>query len=221
MNIKKKTYEYLETKNCLKKEFYKIKVKHSFLNKVLSYDEWNLNVNLYGKYEYTFTYKNNEVLLKGINDQEKISKEEYQELIEKLENGLICKEIEEMTLEKSDYILSDDLVSLKIKEDSLTNSMVTIILNNQTNDTYMYGEPYSIEYEKEGSWYQLNPIIEHYGFTLIGYNLKPKESKEVKIDWEWIYGKLSEGKYRIIKDVFLANSNGYPKVFIGAEFTIS
>lgn len=55
--MKKKTYKYLENKNCLKAKINSIKVNHSFLNLILFYDESNIKVNLYEKYEYTFTKK--------------------------------------------------------------------------------------------------------------------------------------------------------------------
>lgn len=60
-------------------------------------------------------------------------------------------------------------------------------------------------------------------FNMIAYILKPKESRKITVDWEYYYGKLSPGKYRLIKDVFsesdipIEESN---KVYIGAEFEI-
>jgi hypothetical protein len=104
--------------------------------------------------------------------------------------------------EKSKYVESDNLVNLRVKEESLTDSRVTLILENHTDKTYIYGAGYSIEYEKDGIWYEMIPINDM-AFISIGYILKPNELKEITVDWEYHYGKLTSGKYRIIKGVFL------------------
>lgn len=60
-------------------------------------------------------------------------------------------------------------------------------------------------------------------FVSIGYIIEPKETKQIKITWEYHYGKLSSGKYRIIKDVFrnidipIDENDNY---YIAVEFTI-
>lgn len=89
-NIEKKAYEYLETKGCTKSHIKTIKIKQSFINRLLSYDEWNIEVNIYNKYQYIFTYKNKEIVLRGLNDEGKLSKEEYQDLLEEFESGKSC-----------------------------------------------------------------------------------------------------------------------------------
>ena len=52
---------------------------------------------------------------------------------------------------------------------------------------------------------------------MIGYILKPDESKEIDIDWSYGYGKLPKGDYRIIKSVFSDNN----EIYISGEFTIN
>lgn len=124
---------------------------------------------------------------------------------------------------KSDTIINEDgLVSMSVNEESITNSKAIFTLVNHTNETYIYGNSYSIEYEKDGIWYDLKPIND-LNFTLIAYYLKAKESIKMEIDWEWYYGKLTPGKYRIIKAVF--RESDIPivpsdEVYIEAEFII-
>jgi hypothetical protein len=124
--------------------------------------------------------------------------------------------------EKSKYTVSEDLASMRVKEGSLTKSKVTLILENNTDDDYSYGNPYSIEKEEDSIWYELKPIKELF-FTLPAYGLKAKESIEIEINWESAYGKLTPGKYIIVKGVFrdidVPIEEG-DMVYISAEFTI-
>lgn len=117
---------------------------------------------------------------------------------------------------KSKYDVSSNLVIMEVKEGSLTNTKATLIMTNHTNDNYTYGNPYFIEKEKDGTWYELKTINDLF-FTMPAFELKANSSVEFEIDWEYGYGKLESGKYRIIKDV--SNSKG-ERIYIAAEFTI-
>ena len=90
-------------------------------------------------------------------------------------------------------------VSVSISNISLTGATITIKDTSITK--YTYGEWYKLEKEIDGKWYEVNTKIENYGFNSIGYNVD--ENNEVKfiMDWEWLYGELPLGSYRIIKEV--------------------
>lgn len=132
--------------------------------------------------------------------------------------------------DESEYMVSDNLLTLKAKESSLTKSSVSLILENHTNDNYIYGNSYSIEYQKEGIWYEIIPNSKM-DFNMIGYILNSKDSKEIIINWEKLYGKLSSGKYRIIKEVYIEseqleepidiyNFETSEIIYISEEFTV-
>jgi hypothetical protein len=124
--------------------------------------------------------------------------------------------------EKSKYVLRNDLVSISVNEESLTDSKATFTLINHTDENYDYGEPYLIEYEKDNIWYVMPPI-NNMDFNLPAYILEPNKSRKITADWEYHYGKLSPGKYRLIKDVFRESDipiEESDKVYIGAEFII-
>jgi len=108
-------------------------------------------------------------------------------------------------------VITDDLVSLIVKEGSLTNSGATFILENHTDNSYRYGGSYSIEKERFGIWFSLRPKRK-LSSTLIAYDLGAKKSREIEIDWEYNYGKLTPGKYRIIKNI--------GDFWVGTEFII-
>ena len=62
-----------------------------------------------------------------------------------------------------------------------------------------HGEWYKIEKQVNGKWYEIKPIIENYGFNSIGYLPDKNNEVEFVMNWEWLYGKLPLGSYRILK----------------------
>jgi len=96
----------------------------------------------------------------------------------------------------------DDLdgVTITIKKGTLTNTGVTIIIKDVSARDNIYGESYRIDKFVNGKWEELDTIIDNYGFNSIGYKVDKNNELELKINWEWLYGKLKSGKYRIVKD---------------------
>lgn len=91
-------------------------------------------------------------------------------------------------------------VSLSIKEDTLTNKGVTLILKNESSVDYLYGSPYYIEHEVGGEW-EIVETIHDVAFNLPAWELESGKSVEISIDWEYGYGQLGTGKYRIVKEI--------------------
>ena len=77
----------------------------------------------------------------------------------------------------------------------------TLIITDTNPEPYLYGEWYKIQRLTDGQWQDLPHIIDNAGFTMIGY--LPDENGQVKfsINWEWLYGVLPSGTYRIFKEV--------------------
>ena len=139
--------------------------------------------------------------------------------------GLIligCKNINaddnnSITEEESEYVITDDLVSLELI-DILSNTRATFVLINHTDDYYIYGERFLIEYEKDGTWYSIppkNPLI----FISIGYILEPKKYINRTYDWTPYYD-LEASKYRLVTSV-LPEMNHTDLIYIAAEFIIN
>ena len=78
--------------------------------------------------------------------------------------------------------------------------------------------PYEIQIKKNGEWHKINVELT---FTLPAFSLKSKESKEIELNWENGYGKLSSGTYRIIKSIDYEKEEGNFETFnIAVEFNI-
>ena len=119
---------------------------------------------------------------------------------------------------KSDIKISQNDVIMTIKEGTLTNKSATLVLTNNSDKNFQYGNPYEIEIKKDGEWHKIN--VELY-FAMPAFPLSSKESKEIELDWENGYGKLAKGTYRIIKGIDYEYEEGKYKSFnIAVEFTI-
>lgn len=120
---------------------------------------------------------------------------------------------------KSDIKISQNDVIMTIKEGTLTNKSATLVLTNNSDKSFQYGNPYEIEIKKEGEWHKINVEL---NFTLPAFHLLPKESKEIELNWENEYGKLSKGTYRIIKGINYEYEEGKYKSFnVAVEFIIN
>lgn len=91
-------------------------------------------------------------------------------------------------------------IELFMKKGTLSSTGVTLVVKNNSDFYFTYGADYGIEKYENGKWVQLADP-ENYAVITIAYLLLPySSSEEIKLDWEWRYGKLSEGEYRIVKN---------------------
>ena len=119
---------------------------------------------------------------------------------------------------KSDIKISQNDVTMTIKDGTLTNSGATLILTNNSDKNFQYGNPYEIEIKKDGEWHKINVEL---NFTMPAFQLSARENNEIEINWENGYGKLEKGTYRIIKGIDYEYEEGKYKSFnIAVEFTI-
>lgn len=84
----------------------------------------------------------------------------------------------------------------------------------------MYGNAFVIEQEVDGEWYELRTINDLI-FTTEGYILKPTDMKELEVSWEYWYGELSSGKYRLVKNLSIEYQDDTRDSFdVAGEFEI-
>lgn len=101
---------------------------------------------------------------------------------------------------KSAYVVTEvENVRMSISNITPTGARLTIEDTNAPQN--VYGQWFALETRSGSDWYGLQTIIENFGFNDLGY--LPNENGEVTfdVDWEWLYGKLPQGTYRIIKQV--------------------
>lgn len=113
-------------------------------------------------------------------------------------------------------------VIMSVKEDSISPKGLTLTFENKSVDQPIYGEYFLLEQRFNGKWYEVPVTIEgNYGFNDIGYTVGKGQSTDHEVDWEWLYGSLEAGDYRIIKDVLDFEKPGhYLQYHLAVEFKI-
>ena len=110
-----------------------------------------------------------------------------------------------------------DVVSVTIKSGTLTKTSATIIITDENEETYSYGQAFKIEKKENGSWSEVEHITDDFAFILLAYNVGDDGTLEMVQDWEGLYGELESGTYRLVKGLTV---NGKTRNF-WVEFTIN
>ncbi|MBR1741856.1 MAG: hypothetical protein IJ733_08290 [Lachnospiraceae bacterium] len=72
----------------------------------------------------------------------------------------------------------------------------------------LYGEGYLMERLEGSTWIEVPRIIENGAFTDEGYSIPTEGEAVIETNWEWMYGKLTPGTYRITKTVWDGSNEG-------------
>lgn len=86
-----------------------------------------------------------------------------------------------------------------------------------------YGEDFVIEQRKDDKWEPVPVILDNdYGFDAVAYSITAGDTSERELSWEWLYGALAPGEYRIKKVVNDFRSSGdYSQYTICARFILN
>ncbi|MGN0313859.1 MAG: immunoglobulin-like domain-containing protein [Fusicatenibacter sp.] len=71
-------------------------------------------------------------------------------------------------------------------------------------DELFFGENFIIEEKKEGSWFEADHTIDRdsvYAFDDVAHIIQMGETTDYEYDWEWLYGSLEPGEYRIAVEI--------------------
>ena len=113
--------------------------------------------------------------------------------------------------------LKNDVI-MTIKDGTLTNKSVTLVLTNNSDKKIQYVSSYEIEIKKNDEWHKINAEL---NFTLQLFILESKKKNEFELNFEDGYGKLPSGTYRVIKKIDKEKEDGvFDSFYVAAEFTI-
>ena len=90
-------------------------------------------------------------------------------------------------------------LTLSVK--NVTESGLTLVCTQSGGELtgeLQTGSDYKLIVLKE-AWEDVPTIIEDYGWNMIAYMVAKNDVTEFEYDWEWMYGKLPPGTYRMIK----------------------
>ena len=87
--IKTYTYTELEYRGYTAQDVREIKIRHSYLNRILSYNEWRISVEFKEVPDilFWFTYRDNKIIFQGVSSDPMLDKEEILDYSEKFKNG--------------------------------------------------------------------------------------------------------------------------------------
>ena len=127
-------------------------------------------------------------------------------------------------LEPTQYSNVDALpgLTMTVVAETINPTGVTVLFENEMDTEFTYGQEYVLETQIDGKWYQV-PIATgvDYAFESIGYILAPNESAELAVDWEWLFGEIDSGEYRIVKEILdVAAPGDYESFPLSAEFLV-
>lgn len=122
----------------------------------------------------------------------------------------------------NDTVNNFDGVTMSVKNETVSSTKLTVVFENKSSSNCIYGEEFWLEKKINDKWYRVPVAIDgNYGFNSIGYDLSSGSESEWTVDWEWLYGKLKAGEYRIVKSIMDFRGTGdYDTYISAAEFSI-
>ena len=85
----------------------------------------------------------------------------------------------------------------------------------------IYGKSFALERKVGENWEPVPVIIENAAFTDEGYPIPIGGEASIETNWDWIYGTLSPGIYRIEKTVVAEYETGNKVYTLYAQFLIA
>ncbi len=120
-----------------------------------------------------------------------------------------CEPAADIGGKSSLQIETEKSVAMVVKQVSETG--IELEITNLGDTTAYYGTWYSLEKNIDGEWFELKFIEGNADITFpaVGYYLDEGSSAKKQIDWEYAYGKLPKGHYRLIKDFEILRNEFY------------
>lgn len=110
---------------------------------------------------------------------------------------------------------------------NISSTGATLVYNQYDADAptgeLRYGEDFIIEVRQNNKWDSVPVIVEDdYGFIAVAYTITTKDQVESEISWEWLYGALKPGEYRIGKRINdFRKAGDYDSYMIYAHFILN
>ncbi len=91
--IKTYTYTELECRGYTAQDVSEIKIEHSYLNRILSYDEWIISVEFKKEPDilFGFTYRDEKIIFEGVSSEPMLDKEEILDYSGKYKKGTLLR----------------------------------------------------------------------------------------------------------------------------------
>lgn len=151
---------------------------------------------------------------------------EYSAQVDHILNTLIFDQsMREGSLYIFDRESEKDEIGLSFSLKNISSTGATLVFSqydeNALAGELIYGDDFELEQLRDGEWESV-PVEGDYGFNDIAYTIAPGERTERELDWEWLYGELAPGEYRIGKSILYPGDGGdYSTSMIYARFILN
>lgn len=121
----------------------------------------------------------------------------------------------------------DSSIGVSFSLNNISATGATLVFDQYDPDaptgSLEFGDDFVIEISNNGKWEEISVVVEgDYGFNDIAYILTLGGRQEIELDWEWLYGKLSPGGYRIRKVIHDFRGMGdFDKHTVYAHFNLN
>lgn len=109
-------------------------------------------------------------------------------------------------------------VALRVEAESVGAADGTFYIENTTDRTYYYGDDYTIQKKEGKNWISLK-TKDGIGWNDLAYILEPGTEQSLELSWEWAYGTLSAGTYRLQKEVYCETDRSADET-VSVEFEV-
>lgn len=115
---------------------------------------------------------------------------------------------------------------ITMKVENVTPSGLTLVCSQSEGENISQletGSSFVVQKKKKDKWKDVDYIIkkDEVGWTMEARILPKESTGKLEVDWEWLYGKLPSGDYRIGKEFMNFRGTGdFDKETVYAEFTI-
>ena len=117
----------------------------------------------------------------------------------------------------------NNLEGVTMSVSDVTADGCTVVFQNGSKEELTFGEGYILERldAETLEWRPVYIVLEgEYVFDLIGYPVAAGESRDWEVNWNWLYGSLEPGTYRIVKNVSQSGTAGYTGYTMSQEFEV-
>ncbi len=119
---------------------------------------------------------------------------------------------------------TSDQWGISLSSKDVTKSGLTILFEQfggSPSGELQTGEAFSLDVMKNGKWEPVKMKQPDAVWHSIAYKINKNDITELKVDWEWLYGELPTGYYRLKKEVMDFRAAGdFDKEVYGQNFTI-
>ncbi len=106
--------------------------------------------------------------------------------------------------------LSNDILGISFAAEGVTKTGIKLVCiqgNKDFSEELFTGSSFWLEKKEENQWISIESILD-FAWTSEAWIINKNSKTEWEINWEWLYGELTAGSYRLGKEVTAFRETG-------------